>query len=630
MENQTVQQLRQMAKDLKIEKYKSLRKRELITQITERQKIPVFQFDEELFSHPKPLRQKPIFQFDKNIFSEHKKSRVKPAFNFSDAYFNETFPEKTKVQKPFTINIKNSKYIKKYNAYQISYEIRLVNQSHKNVQELIEHKTDVLRNALNTMVDVIKKRTKFRNGDKLNIGVQSPELNNPISTGHISNGHSRALLRRIQSILTSSENLDLSRLTFSAQMIGIPRGAGRSKIINLSTDLRTKKCITQIRNNDCLCAPRAIVTGLTYHTNVIFEKEFSMMEIKQIRMGRRLQKDLAIELCNQLGDYNEDGFTLEDIKNVENLLNIRIKIVCAENLNTIIYNGSKESNTVVYLYKNQNHFDVINSMKAFLGSVYYCEKCDKTYQNKNKHTCKNKRVCIMCKSEEHKNINTKIYCKGCNRYCYNQDCFDKHGEVCTEVCRCLYCSIIYKRSLGHTCGYKICRNCKQEVEINSHQCYMQWQRQKGGFCTRKRVKGCQQCMPDGCLIDGKKVNYHVQTCALCKRDLMITVGEKFKCVCVPNAKPIKNKCAYSENYIWFDYEARQETGIHIPNLIIAHDFGGKKYTFETNEEFCKWLISKEHKNYTCIAHNAKGYDSQFILKYCVENTIKPFTIYNGS
>ena len=31
----------------------------------------------------------------------------------------------------------------------------------------------------------------------------------------------------------------------------------------------------------------------------------------------------------------------------------------------------------------------------------------------------------------------------------------------------------------------------------------------------------------------------------------------------------------------------------------------------------------------CIAHYAKGYDSQFILKYCVENTLKPYTIYNG-
>ncbi len=64
--------------------------------------------------------------------------------------------------------------------------------------------------------------------------------------------------------------------------------------------------------------------------------------------------------------------------------------------------------------------------------------------------------------------------------------------------------------------------------------------------------------------------------------------------------------------------------------MINQDFFGDKYEFKTNEDFCKWLISKEHKDYTCIAHYAKGYDSQFILKYCVENTLKPYTIYNGT
>jgi hypothetical protein len=74
----------------------------------------------------------------------------------------------------------------------------------------------------------------------------------------------------------------------------------------------------------------------------------------------------------------------------------------------------------------------------------------------------------------------------------------------------------------------------------------------------------------------------------------------------------------------------QETGTHEPNLVIAHDFYGNDDSFITNEDFCKWLISRDHKGYTAIAHYGKGYDSYFILKYCVENGIKPFCIYNGS
>ena len=49
--------------------------------------------------------------------------------------------------------------------------------------------------------------------------------------------------------------------------------------------------------------------------------------------------------------------------------------------------------------------------------------------------------------------------------------------------------------------------------------------------------------------------------------------------------------AYTEKYIWFDCEAEQDTGVHKPNLIMAHYFDGTKFCFKTNEEFCEGLIS---------------------------------------
>jgi hypothetical protein len=52
----------------------------------------------------------------------------------------------------------------------------------------------------------------------------------------------------------------------------------------------------------------------------------SERNFKHIREGRSLKTKLAEELCNKLGSYNEDGFTLEDIKHVEELLNIQIKV----------------------------------------------------------------------------------------------------------------------------------------------------------------------------------------------------------------------------------------------------------------------------------------------------------------
>ena len=220
--------------------------------------------------------------------------------------------------------------------------------------------------------------------------------------------------------------------------------------------------MTQIKNNDNLCCPRAIVTALTYHTDYIFG---SKRGVKHIREGRNVQTILAKELCRRLGDHNEEGFTLKDIKHVE-LLNIQIKVVCVENFNTIIYSG-EERETKIWLYKNGKHFDVINAMKAFLGCSYYCYKCDKPYNNKNRHQCRNARTnfCKLCARSSHSQTEkSKIYCENCDRYCFNQNCFDSHNDVCEEVYKYKDCNKIKLRSEKHICGFIRCSNCVNIVE----------------------------------------------------------------------------------------------------------------------------------------------------------------------
>jgi TusA-related sulfurtransferase len=238
------------------------------------------------------------------------------------------------------------------------------------------------------MIDHAKNAGNYKEGDKLKIVVDNPNLNHPISKYMNSDDNTIVFMNQIENIITSNENIDITQCTFNVLISGIPRGSKSSKIINLANDVRTKRCITQIKNNDNLCCPRAIVTALTYHTNKIFGVE---RNVKHIREGHSLHTKLVEELCNKLGRYNEDGFTLEDIKHVEELLDIQIKVVCAEKFNSIIYSG-EERETNIYLYKQRNHFDIINSMKSFLGSIYYC---DKPYNNKNKHKCTTARTDVV-------------------------------------------------------------------------------------------------------------------------------------------------------------------------------------------------------------------------------------------
>lgn len=90
-------------------------------------------------------------------------------------------------------------------------------------------------------------------------------------------------------------------------------------------------------------------------------------------------------------------------------------------------------------------------------------------------------------------------------------------------------------------------------------------------------------------------------------------------VCKCKGEEEKNdKCTYIENYLFFEYESTQDSGVHEANLVKIHNFKGNRWISE-NESFCTWLISTEHKGYTCIAHYTKGPDAHIILWYSVEN-----------
>ena len=111
---------------------------------------------------------------------------------------------------------------------------------------------------------------------------------------------------------------------------------------------------------------------------------------------------------------------------------------------------------------------------------------------------------------------------------------------------------------------------------------------------------------------------------------------------VDSMKPCKNKDSikktdwcypcrtYTEKYIFYDFEATQNTGTHTVNLSIAQGWEGKEYIHNSIEEFCKGFLNDKFKGYTFIAHNSKGYDCHFVLKWLIDQGIKPYCIYNGA
>ncbi|VDI83436.1 Hypothetical predicted protein [Mytilus galloprovincialis] len=138
-------------------------------------------------------------------------------------------------------------------------------------------------------------------------------------------------------------------------------------------------------------------------------------------------------------------------------------------------------------------------------------------------------------------------------------------------------------------------------------------------------------------------------------------------------KPSVPKQVKNNKYIYFDFEANQETGIHIMNFCIAYDLENI-YCFKNNyvkvfkcdfniddlnlleldiddcfsdvekipfreyetpignsviDNFCKYFIRDKFKDYTFISHYGKGYDMQPILGYIVKNKIEHSIISSG-
>lgn len=100
--------------------------------------------------------------------------------------------------------------------------------------------------------------------------------------------------------------------------------------------------------------------------------------------------------------------------------------------------------------------------------------------------------------------------------------------------------------------------------------------------------------------------------------------------CFLPSKPPKSPI---EKLIFFDVETDQATGDHVVNFVVAQYSNGDETVFEgygALEQFCLFLFQKKHKGYTVMAHNLKGFDGQFILRWILEKGHEPVVIPQGS
>ncbi|XP_072021137.1 uncharacterized protein [Amphiura filiformis] len=527
-------------------------------------------------------------------------SRKRPAENSVDDLreTEEQREESDDLSRYYNIEAVNTKRVKKYKASATDYRLRLRN--------LDEVALDALPLLSGIIDDVLHNLTLgIRPRDMVRIILQAPGLDKPIALPFIKKDDLTIdrFMARVEHVLQSNKDVKLnSDMDINFVHMEMPEG-GRSDRPMFQTWEEKKEnlyCIVPISNqSDNMCLARAIVTGKANH-----ELKSTGRVWRDIRRGGHHQTTRATALHEEIKmPFKACG--LEHVEAFQQVVSdYQLVVVSKEQFDKIIWKGPNKSKGIYLLYNN-NHFDLITSMSAYLNRSYWCHECKVAYNDKRRHECE--KTCKVCHSgncQSSDEIEAWTYCTDCNRYFKSLQCYENHkadgssvkkfGTICSQYYKCEKCErVVNKKYLQkgkiHDCTDIWCRVCIGNFKVG-HRCFI------------------------------KKVE-------------------------------VKEKEENPFSYIFFDVESQMETGIHKACLCVAQkvcetcadrpiedacDFCGddKQVVFrgkDCMEEFCLWVLKNErHKRAICLAHNLKGYDGYFILQYLYDNNVKPDVIMNGA
>ncbi|XP_045186812.2 uncharacterized protein LOC123544812 [Mercenaria mercenaria] len=501
----------------------------------------------------------------------------------------------------------------KFNTVIFFYELRMCDLDVKNVSDAMSAVEEIFK----TIIDGVT--VDVRPSDLLQLSFQTPSIESAI---HLPSMKCSVLtvdnvIDQIEGKLNYNSHFVLEKtISITCVRVRIPDGGAKKKPeVNLDMFLHESKSVIQILNKDELCCARAIVTATAR-----IEKH---PRWNNIRRGLGVQKDLAIEL-HRLAGVDEQQCGVEEIKKFQAVMpKYKIYVLSKECFNNFVYVGPDDG-IPIYLYLHDNHYDVITTITGFLKRSYFCKKCLKGYNDKEKHMCNS--ACRVCR-RFHEDVKEEwYYCSDCHRYFISATCYKLHKEknkggksTCDNWFKCRQCKVMIdkkRRKTEHMCGEKYCLTCKGHF-ANGHKCYMQ---------PIKNVNFTDQSSQKYIFVEFRSIVDEVIQCSK-----TYTPDETKRCVncnksecgipgSLPNLCIVHKTCDSCMDMEVTDTSTCSSCG---PNKKI---FRGK----DCANLFCKWLFSPENKDTTVLCHNLTEEKSSHILRYLYDNGHQPKVITSGS
>ncbi|GFQ79525.1 uncharacterized protein TNCT_476911 [Trichonephila clavata] len=456
---------------------------------------------------------------------------------------------------------------KKFNSEEVIFQVLLDADYWLNNRAITIGETN---DAIRTLFETLLRRmtSSLEPTDLIRVIIFSEHLDRPISTHLmlVSEMSVEKIMACATKVLQSKTEVRLDE-GFNIEIITIRRPVGSGK--------RNRRVIIpsidRLRKTSIRCVPDEDL-------NICCAKAI-LLAIAEVEKDADLRylrrKDCCILQKRAIALHQKTGVPqrpcgFEEIALFEQYLKVQVIVISTTALNQVCYKGPVREDRRIYLWHHDNHFDVITSPKGFYGSNFFCEACFKPFDHIEMHNCST--ICHVCRSPSCQ-IGESKRCSDWDRNTRSEFCFKAHkeNELCDKLYQCRKCCKVILR--------KVCPR-------SQHQ------------CGEKDAQAARMLLP--------------------------------KIMCYLQKESVKKS---NEKLIFFDFETDQSTGEHIVNFVVSQYLDGTEFVCEgynAIDKFCKYLFSPQHKGFTAIAHNMKGFDGQFILRWMLEQGQCPRVIPNGS
>ena len=505
------------------------------------------------------------------------------------------------------------------------------------------------------------------------------------------------VMATLEKLLNSNKDLNIDHsFEISIGSIALPKGSGgpRRRITKLkgkNNSLQLKTSIVTIQNDDQLCMARAI--GVSWaKLNKCTPEEWK--EIAKTRQGksnlhlilenkkvpnnyyqkllekkRDEQRQLAVAISHLANVPLDRPASLGDLEAFEGALGVRVMVVSSRLGNKFITSASNDERPCIYIYlEDEDHFHAITNITGFFSAIYFCPKCLKHFDHRERHQCEI--YCIVCKRDNCPKTDNPKKCNDCNMECRSQDCFKNHKEKpvhkkgnfkgkpsgpsqCQKYWKCPTCYKVLRtdqrQKEDHVCGEYLCSSCDKYV-LEDHKCYLRATPPKENFkpkfiffdfeCSQDETLQCDQgyqpitckeCQPEKrCESCSKCQRCKTSWCGRATHTPNYVVAHSACDKCMEKELTPESRCRScgSRCEECKKVEGEKDQGP------CEDTCGFREVTFEgkeTAKQFGEWLFSDQHQYCKAIAHNMKGYDGYFLLEYLIDQSMRPDKIiYNGS